>query len=75
MAGHLSKNKNFEVYVYNRTEYTTEKWLQQYQGFKFNFNDALDRFDGLILCLKDDLSITDVLINKRLVSYLKAIHL
>ena len=71
MAGHLSKTKNFEVYVYNRTECATEKWLQQYQGFKFNFNDALDRFDGLILCLKDDLSITDVLINKRLVSYLK----
>ena len=72
MAGHLSKNKNLEIYVYNRTECLADQWLSEYKGSKFNFDDADKKFDGLILCLKDDLSITDVLINKRLVSYLKS---
>ena len=72
MAGHLSKNKNLEIYVYNRTECLADRWLSEYKGSKFNFDDADKKFDGLILCLKDDLSITDVLINKRLVSYLKS---
>ena len=72
MAGHLSKNKNLEIYVYNRTECLADQWLSEYKGSKFNFDDADKKFDGLILCLKDDLSIIDVLINKRLVSYLKS---
>ena len=72
MAGHLSKNKNLEIYVYNRTECLADRWLSEYKGSKFNFDDADKKFDGLILCLKDDLSIIDVLINKRLVSYLKS---
>ena len=72
MAGHLSKNKNLEIYVYNRTECLADQWLGEYKGSKFNFDDADKKFDGLILCLKDDLSIIDVLINKRLVSYLKS---
>ena len=71
MAGHLSKNENLEIYVYNRTDCSADQWLSEYKGSKFNFNDAHKRFDGLILCLKDDCSITDVLINKSLVSYLK----
>ena len=72
IAGHLSKNKNLEIYVYNRTECLADQWLSEYKGCKFNFDDADKKFDGLILCLKDDLSIIDVLINKRLVSYLKS---
>ena len=71
MAGHLSKNESLEVYVYNRTECILDQWLTEYKGSKFNFDDANKIFDGLILCLKDDCSINDVLINKSLVSYLK----
>tara|TARA_B110000003_G_scaffold267400_1_gene295579 strand:- start:227 stop:1105 length:879 start_codon:yes stop_codon:yes gene_type:complete len=72
MAGHLSRNKNLEIYVYNRNECLADQWLNQYQGSKFNFTNDNKRFDGLILCLKDDQSITDVLIKKSLVSYLKS---
>ena len=72
MAGHLSKNESLEVYVYNRTECILDQWLTEYKGSKFNFDDANKRFDGLILCLKDDYSIIDVLINKNLISYLKS---
>ena len=72
MAGHLSKNESLEVYVYNRTECILDQWLAEYKGSKFNFDDANKRFDGLILCLKDDYSIIDVLINKNLISCLKS---
>jgi 3-hydroxyisobutyrate dehydrogenase-like beta-hydroxyacid dehydrogenase len=72
MAGHLSKNESLEVYVYNRTECILDQWLTEYKGSKFNFDDANKRFDGLILCLKDDCSIIDVLINKNLISCLKS---
>jgi len=72
MAGHLSKNKNLDLYVYNRTVDVTHRWLNKYEGFEFNFNNSSDmKFNGLITCLKDDASIVDVLINKRLVSYLQ----
>ena len=72
MAGHLSKNESLEVYVYNRTECILDQWLTEYKGSKFNFDDANKKFDGLILCLKDDCSIIDVLINKNLISCLKS---
>ena len=72
MAGHLSKNESLEVYVYNRTECILDQWLTEYKGSKFNFDDANKRFDGLILCLKDDCSIIDILINKNLISCLKS---
>lgn len=32
MAGHLSKNVNLNVTVYNRTSSKAEKWLEEYQG-------------------------------------------
>ena len=48
MAGHLSKNENLEIYVYNRTDCLADQWLSEYKGSKFNFNDAHKRFDGLI---------------------------
>lgn len=32
MAGHLSKNENLNVTVYNRTSSKAEKWAEEYQG-------------------------------------------
>ena len=32
MAGHLSKNQDFDIYVYNRTEDVSDKWLSEYKG-------------------------------------------
>jgi len=72
MAGHLSKNKDFDLYVYNRTDEVTDKWLNKHDGSKFIFNNSSNiKFHGLITCLKDDNSIIDVLVNKKLLLYLK----
>jgi 3-hydroxyisobutyrate dehydrogenase-like beta-hydroxyacid dehydrogenase len=72
MAGHLSKNKDFDLYVYNRTDEVADKWLNKHDGSKFIFNNSSNiKFHGLITCLKDDNSIIDVLVNKKLLSYLK----
>ena len=72
MAGHLSKNKDFDLYVYNRTDEVADKWLNKHDGSKFIFNNSPNiKFHGLIICLKDDNSIIDVLVNKKLLSCLK----
>ena len=72
MAGHLSKNKELELFVYNRTKSITTKWLNHHKGFAFQFDELLKiKFDGLIVCLKDDASIINVLVNQKLIRYLK----
>ena len=71
MAGHLSKDKDFDLYVYNRTDEVADKWLNQHDGSKFILNNSPNiKFHGLIICLKDDHSIVDLLVNKKLLSYL-----
>ena len=72
MAGHLSQNKDIELFVHNRSPQVTRKWLKQYKGNKFDITNPIDvKFDGLITCLKDDAAIIDVLLNKNLVLALK----
>ena len=72
MAGHLSKNKELELFVYNRTKSITTKWLNHHKGFAFQFDELFKiKFDGLIVCLKDDASIINVLVNQKLIRYLK----
>ena len=71
MAGHLSKNQDFDIYVYNRTEAVSDKWLSEYKGLKFNLTDSNNiQFNGLITCLKNDDAIIDLLLKKRLISSL-----
>ena len=71
MAGHLSKNQDFDIYVYNRTEAVSDKWLSEYKGLKFNLTDSNNiQFNGLITCLKNDEAIIDLLLKKRLISCL-----
>ena len=72
MAGHLSKHNNYDLFIYNRTTQVIDNWLNQYKGHKFDFNKfPRFKFDGLILCLKDDSSIIDLLIKKKLFQCLK----
>jgi len=72
MAGHLSKNKDLDLYVYNRTDQISDKWVNEYDGSKFILNNSSNiKFNGLITCLKDDDSIVNMLVNKKLLSYLK----
>ena len=71
MAGHLSKNQDFDIYVYNRTEAVSDKWLSEYKGLKFNLTNSNNiQFNGLISCLKNDEAIVDLLLKKRLISCL-----
>ncbi len=53
MAGHLAKNKNFSVSVYNRTPSKTEQWLKQYSGTAHHENN---QYDTVILCVGNDAS-------------------
>ena len=72
MAGHLSKNKDLDLYVYNRNDKISDKWVNEYNGTKFILNNSSNiKFNGLITCLKDDDSIINMLVNKKLLSYLK----
>ena len=72
MAGHLSKTKDIDLFVFNRTIKTTKNWLKQYKGNYYNPNELLNiKFDGLITCLKDDAAILEILIKQNLVSTLK----
>ena len=71
MAGHLSKKQDFDIYVYNRTEAVSDKWLSKYKGLKFNLTDSNNiQFNGLVTCLKNDEAIVDLLLKKRLISCL-----
>ena len=72
MAGHLSKLNSIDLYIYNRSTNITKKWLS-----KFNSHEYLEdkfkkvKFDGLILCLKDDASIINVLSKNKFIELIK----
>ena len=61
MSAHLSKSKNIELYIYNRSKKKENDWLNTYKAKKFDFkNSANLKFDIIITCLKDDHSINQV---------------
>ncbi len=53
MAGYLSKNKNFKLFVFNRTKSVEHKWKKKYVAESYNFKNDI-KFDFIISCLKDD---------------------
>ncbi len=53
MAGYLSKNKNFKLFVFNRTKSVEHKWKKKYIAESYNFKNDI-KFDFIISCLKDD---------------------
>ena len=72
MAGHLSKNTNLDIYVFNRTSSVSAKWVKKYNGTQLiALNNCSVKFDGVITCLKDDASISSVLIKSGLLEFLK----
>ena len=72
MAGFLSQNNDIDLFVYNRSTKATDKWLKQHKGHRFDLTNPDNiGLDGLILCLKDDAAITDVLVKKNLLACLK----
>ena len=68
MSAHLSKSKNIDLYIYNRTKKKEDDWLKTYKAKKFDLKNLLNlKFDIIITCLKDDFSINE-LTNKLLKS-------
>ncbi len=53
MAGYLSKNKNFKLFVFNRTNLVVLKWKKKFIAESYNFKNDI-KFDFIISCLKDD---------------------
>ncbi len=66
MSSHLSKKKNIELYVHNRTITKTKKWLKSFNAFEYDFKTHI-KFDFIITCLKDDKAI-ELIIDKILKS-------
>ena len=72
MAGHLSKNRNLDIYVFNRTSIVSAKWIKKYNGTQLiDLNNCSVKFDGLITCLKDDASISSIILKSGLLKSLK----
>ena len=72
MAGHLSKNRNLDIYVFNRTSTVSAKWVKKYNGTQLiDLNSCSVKFDGLITCLKDDDSISSVIFKSGFLEFLK----
>ena len=61
MSAHLSKSKNIDLYIYNRTKKKENDWLKTYKAKKFDLKNKLNlKFDIIITCLKDDISINQL---------------
>ena len=60
MAGHLSKKKNIDIYVYNRTKSKELNWLKTFKGSSYRLSKDY-KFDYIITCLKDDQSLKNIL--------------
>jgi len=72
MAGHLSKDPNLDIYVFNRTSAVSAKWFKKYNGTQLlALNNCSVKFDGLITCLKDDASISSVILKSGFLEFLK----
>ena len=56
MAGYLSKNKNFKLFVFNRTKSVEHKWKKKFMADSYNFKNDI-KFDFIISCLKDDFAV------------------
>lgn len=64
MSAHLSKSKNIELFIYNRSKKKENDWLNIYKAKKFDFKKSVNlKFDIIITCLKDDQSINQVIKN------------
>ena len=73
MASHLVTKTSHDIYVYNRSEPKEEEFILNVGGTSLRkLNKKEGAFDLLILCLKDDDAIFDVLFNQGFINYLKS---
>ncbi|MDA9614520.1 NAD(P)-dependent oxidoreductase [Pseudomonadota bacterium] len=67
MAGHLSSKDDCDIYVFNRTNIASSRWIKKYKGIQIKSLSNLSiKFDGVITCLKDDSAIKSILISTQL---------
>jgi len=58
--------------VFNRTSSVSAKWVKKYNGTQLiDLNNCSVKFDGLITCLKDDASISSIILKSGLLKSLK----
>ena len=73
MASHLVTKTSHDIYVYNRSEPKEEEFILKVGGTSLRkLNKKEGAFDLLILCLKDDDAILDILFNQGFINYLKS---
>ena len=73
MASHLVTKTNHDIYVFNRSESKEQEFISKVGGTSLRkLNNKEGVFDLLILCLKDDEAILDVLFNQGFINYLKS---
>ena len=73
MASHLVTKTSHDIYVYNRSEPKEEEFILRVGGTSLRkLNKKEGALDLLILCLKDDDAIFDVLFNQGFINYLKS---
>jgi len=66
MSSHLSKCKNIDLFVYNRSKSKLKLWSKKNKSFFYN-DKTIEKFDFIITCLKDDAAVNSVLTNKSLI--------
>ena len=70
MASHLVTKTSHDIYVYNRSEPKEEEFILRVGGASFRkLNKKEGALDLLILCLKDDDAILDVLFKQGFVLF------
>jgi 3-hydroxyisobutyrate dehydrogenase-like beta-hydroxyacid dehydrogenase len=73
MASHLVTKTSHDIYVYNRSEPKEQEFILRVGGASFRkLNKKEGVLDLLILCLKDDDAILDVLFKQGFINYLKS---
>lgn len=72
MASHIANKIHSALYVFNRTECKEKNFIAEHGGHSLRQLERKDNFfDLMILCLKDDDAILEVLFEQGFVDYLK----
>ncbi len=62
MAGHLSKNSDFSITVWNRAKTKAKKWGEKYNGYIANsIKNAVAKADVIIICAGKDEDVEEII--------------
>ena len=66
MSSHLSKIKNINLFIHNRTKAKFKSWSKNNKAIYYEYDIDL-KIDYVITCVKDDRAVNDILTDKRLI--------